>query len=144
MNLASGHDRNRARLRLTYAAAAGATIALGLVLRAILPPASVARDVAGNALWAAMMLWWVSALAPDARLLVRGAVALGISFAVELSQLYHTPALDALRSTTGGHLVLGSGFDPRDFVAYGLGVVVAALLERSVRGRVPRPSIEER
>jgi hypothetical protein len=39
-----------------------------------------------------------------------------------------------------GHLVLGSGFDPRDLVAYALGVAGAALLEAAVlaRGRRSR------
>jgi hypothetical protein len=55
---------------------------------------------------------------------------LAICFAVELSQLYHAPALDALRETTAGHLVLGSGFDPRDLIAYAAGVCAAALVDR--------------
>jgi hypothetical protein len=49
---------------------------------------------------------------------------------VEVSQLYHRPWLDDLRATSFGHLVLGSGFDPRDFLCYLLGVAVAAGLER--------------
>ena len=35
-----------------------------------------------------------------------------------MSQLYHTPTLDAIRATQAGQLVLGSGFDPRDLAAY--------------------------
>jgi hypothetical protein len=59
-------------------------------------------------------------------------MALAVCFVVELSQLYHAPALDALRQTTVGHLVLGSDFDPRDLAAYAAGVLAAAMLERSV------------
>ena len=88
----------------------------------------VARDIAGDALWAAMMFWFVSALAPAVRLPARGVIALGICLAVEWSQRYHTPALDALRNTTLGHLVLGSGFDPRDFASYTVGVLAAMLV----------------
>ena len=90
-----------------------------------------ARDVLGDVLWAAMIVWLVSVLAPVARLTTRSAVALATCAAVELSQLYHTPALDALRDTTGGHLVLGSGFDLRDFVAYAGGVCLAAIVDRT-------------
>lgn len=116
--------------RWRYAALALATIALGLLVhRGIVPMGPRARDMAGDALWAAMMAWWVGALAPRARRLPRSAVALGICAAVEFSQLIHAPPMDAVRDSTVGHLILGSGFDPRDFAAYAIGIVVAALLE---------------
>jgi hypothetical protein len=54
---------------------------------------------------------------------------------VELSQLYHAAALDAVRATTAGHLVLGSGFDLRDLVAYGVGVGLVALLDSTAAAR---------
>jgi hypothetical protein len=34
--------------------------------------------------------------------------------------------LDNLRATLPDHLILGSGFDPRDFLSYFLGVAAAA------------------
>jgi hypothetical protein len=93
------------------------------------------RDMLGDALWAAMMTWWIAAIAPGAWLLARGLAALAICVAVEVSQRYHGPTLDALRQTAAGQLVLGSGFDPRDFFSYALGVLAAMLLEWVVRGR---------
>jgi Protein of unknown function (DUF2809) len=117
--------------RLTYITLASVTIALGLWVHrggAITSP--VIRDVLGDALWAAMMLWLLSALAPDARPIRRGNVALLTCFSVEVSQLFHTPWLDAIRQTPLGHLVLGSGFDPRDFLAYTIGVAAALLIDR--------------
>lgn len=87
----------------------------------------------GDAIWATMIAWWVAAIVPGPSLWPRSVAAVTICFAVELSQLYHTPALDTLRRTTIGHLTLGSGFDPRDLVAYAVGVLAAALLERTVR-----------
>ena len=115
------------------------TIAVGLLvhLRGVGLNA-VARDVAGDALWAAMIAWWVGAIAPRTRLPVRAAVAYAVCLAVEVSQLYHTPALDALRATRPGHLVLGSGFDPRDLAAYALGVAGTVLVE-AVLARRRRP-----
>lgn len=124
------------RVRASYAVLAIATIVAGLGVHlggAPMPPAT--RDVIGDALWAAMLTWWVSALVPRMALGARAALALGACCAVEVSQLYHTPALDAVRGTRLGHLVLGSGFDPRDFAAYALGVLAAAVLERAWRGR---------
>jgi len=122
------------RRRLAFLAAAVATIGVGLLVhwgggaldRAL-------RDVLGDALWAAMMAWWIGAAAPRARLTIRSAAAYAVCVAVETSQLYHAPWLDALRATRAGHLVLGSGFDPRDLLAYALGVVAAALLEAVVK-----------
>jgi hypothetical protein len=124
------------RRRAAFLALACATIAVGLVVHlrgAALGP--VARDALGDALWAAMIAWWAGALAPSARLAPRSAVAYAVCAFVELSQLYHAPSLDAVRATQVGRLVLGSGFDPRDLVAYGVGVAVAALLELTAAAR---------
>lgn len=121
---------------INYIALALATIAVGLLVHeqgTALGP--VARDVLSDALWAAMIVWWVSALVPGARLGVRSAIAYAICAGVEVSQLFHTPALDAIRSTTAGQLVLGSGFDARDLASYALGVICAALLDATVVAR---------
>lgn len=89
----------------------------------------VARDMAGDGLWAMMMAWWLGVLWPAARLGPRAAAALAVCFGVETSQLVHGPLIDSLRGTTAGRLVLGSGFDPRDFLSYTIGVLTAATLE---------------
>lgn len=118
------------RGRTRYIALALGTIAVGLLVHRGVFLGRTARDVLGDALWAAMMVWWISALKPDAPLLLRSAAALAVCFAVELGQLIHTPGLDALRNTAFGSLVLGSGFDPRDFVSYAVGVLAAAAIDR--------------
>ena len=123
---------------MRYVALAAGTIVLGLGVHwrgGTIPP--VARDILGDALWAAMVTWGLAAAAPAIRLPQRAAVALACCFAVELSQLFHSPAVDALRRTSVGHLALGNGFDPRDFVSYTIGVLAAVLLEH-VTGARPR------
>ncbi len=81
--------------------------------------------------------WWAGALTPHARLATRSAAAYAICAGVELSQLYHAPALDTIRATRAGHLVLGSGFDPRDLAAYALGVLGAAVFRSGSHHAVP-------
>src|SRR5262249_35869388 len=113
-----------------YAGAALITICAGLLVHlsgTALNP--VVRDVLGDALWAMMIAWLIGALAPRAAVALRGVVAYGVCVGVEISQTFHTPTLDAIRATTAGHLVLGSGFDPRDLVAYLLGIATAVALE---------------
>jgi uncharacterized protein DUF2809 len=75
-----------------------------------------------------MIVWWIGVAVPQVALRIRALAALAVCFAVESSQQFHTPMLDAIRRTVPGHLVLGSGYDPRDFVAYAAGVFAAALL----------------
>jgi len=117
--------------RARFVALALGTIVVGLVVHlAGGALGAAARDVLGDSLWGAMIAWWVGALAPQAPRAMRGAVAYATCVAVELSQLYHAPALDAVRATRVGHLVLGSGFDPRDLAAYALGVAAAMWLEQ--------------
>ena len=128
------------RSRTTYLALAVVTILVGLLVHlrgTVLGP--VGRDMAGDALWAAMITWWVGVLSPTTRPVVRGAAAYAVCVGVELSQLWHLPALDAVRATTVGHLVLGEGFDPRDFAAYAFGVVGAMLLDGFLH---PSPPLE--
>ncbi len=91
------------------------------------------KDVAGDALWAAMMFWGVSGIAPTRSMWSRGSVAFVICVVVECSQLVHAALLDQVRHTTLGHLVLGSDFDPRDVAAYFVGVAAAMLIERAAR-----------
>lgn len=124
------------RTRVSYVLLAVATIAVGLLVHGRAGSwLGVIRDPVGDALWATMMTWWVSALMPRGRLLTRLSVALAVCVGVELSQLAHSPVLDALRHTTLGQLVLGSGFDARDLAAYALGVSIAALLEGVLMAR---------
>lgn len=115
------------------------TAAIGLIVHlrgTVLNP--TVRDMLGDALWASMIMWLVSALAPRAKLLRRSAAAYAVCVVVETAQLIHTPTLDAARATLAGHLILGTGFDPRDFVAYAIGVACAALIELTVlRSGVP-------
>jgi Protein of unknown function (DUF2809) len=124
------------RVRIPYVALAVGTIVVGLTVHVrggSLPPR--VRDVLGDALWAVMMTWIISAVAPAVSLWWRAGAALAVCFVVEMSQLIHTPALDALRETMPGHLVLGSGFDARDFGAYAAGVLAAVIFERTIKPR---------
>lgn len=115
--------------RKGYAGLALVTIVLGLYGRG----AGEVRDFAGDALWGMMTLWLSGFLAPRAPLAFRTAAALTFCFAIETSQLYRAPWLNALRKTTLGELVLGSGFDARDFLAYGVGIAVAVVIEVMLR-----------
>jgi hypothetical protein len=118
------------RLRVRYSALAGLTIVVGLLVHTYGAGAGrVAQDVLGDALWGAMIAWGIGALAPNTRLVARSAAAYAWCVAVETSQLYHAPTIDAIRATWPGHLVLGSGFDARDLGSYALGVACAALAD---------------
>lgn len=122
--------------RRRYVALALFTVAIGLAVHlsgSALP--RDLRDVAGDALWACMMVWWVSALYPGMGLNVRVAAAYSVCVLVELSQLIHTPALDMVRATAVGHLVLGSDFDGLDLASYLGGVCLAVAVERRLRPR---------
>lgn len=135
------YPANHRRTRLSYLGLAFATISVGWTVHAHgsgLGP--VLRDVLGDALWAAMMVGWMGALAPNVRPLQRALAAYAVCVVVELSQGYHAPWIDSVRRTSLGHLVLGSDFDPRDFLAYALGVAGAWVLDAGwiARRRAPR------
>lgn len=62
------------------------------------------------------------------------AVAIGVAWGVELSQLYHAPWIDAIRTTIPGRLVLGTTFNWPDLPAYAVGIALGSLVESRRRG----------
>ncbi len=97
-------------------------------------PRIVAR-YAGDVLWATMVYWWLALIWPRAPVTRLAAAALGIAIAVELSQLLHTPWLDAVRGNAFGALVLGQGFMWSDISCYIAGVALAVLIDRNAVAR---------
>ena len=139
-----GGDWNLSR-RAIYAGMLAATVLLGLASRRWpeRQPAVVAA-YAGDALWAAMVYWigaliWPALSRPPRRIFDRrlAGAALGVAAAVEVSQLYRAPWIDAVRASRVGALVLGRGFLWSDLVCYAAGVAgavaVDVLLVRGVR-----------
>jgi len=106
------------------------TIALGLASRryADTLPSFIAA-YAGDALWAAMVFWIAALLFPRTRTRTLAAIALGLSFAVELSQLYQAPWINEIRATRLGALALGHGFLWSDLLCYAAGVALASVAD---------------
>lgn len=107
-------------------------VALGLGSRRFSShlPALVAAH-AGDTLWALAAFLGLGLLVPRSSTVRLALAALAISFAVELSQLYHAPWIDAVRATTPGALVLGHGFVGSDLICYTAGVGLGVLIERT-------------
>lgn len=121
------------RSRLWLLVCVVAVIALGLASRKFpsLFPAILGK-YPGDALWAMMVFAGLAFLKPQASTARLAILAFVISCAVEFSQLYQAPWLNAIRGTTLGHLALGSTFSWFDIVAYAAGVVIALLVDAFV------------
>ena len=119
------------RRRLAALAAMLATIALGLASRrwpeAL--PAALGK-YPGDALWALMVVLVWRALRPLARTRDLALLAMATSVAVEIAKLWQAPWLVQFRHTTAGHLLLGHVFSWQNLVAYGVGVLAGAALDR--------------
>ena len=105
-------------------------VALGLASRryaALLP--EFFAEYSGDTLWALMAFLTVGFVFPRWSTLCVSAAALAISYAVEMSQLYHEPWIDNVRRTWLGGLVLGYGFLWSDILCYTVGVTLGAALE---------------
>jgi hypothetical protein len=123
------------RSRPRYAVALVVVIAAGLGSRAFgasLP--SFVAAYAGDTLYATMVVLGLAILAPrwsTARLVGTG---LALSVAIEVSQRYHAPWIDAIRATTPGALVLGYGFLWSDLACYVVGVLVGGAIDLGLSG----------
>jgi hypothetical protein len=122
------------RSRIVYGVALLVVIAAGLGSRIFGRdlPAFIAA-YAGDTLYATMMFVGLGILAPRWSTARLALTALCICLAIEISQLYHAPWIDALRATVPGALVLGYGFLWSDVVCYAVGVALAAAGERLAR-----------
>jgi Protein of unknown function (DUF2809) len=105
-----------------------------------LPLSRTVTGYTGDAAWALAVFFGYGLLFPRLSTRKIAVLAAATSLAVELSQLYHSQWIDSIRSTTLGHLVLGSGFDPIDLVCYGAGIGIGGLIEAGLFRRVWRRS----
>lgn len=106
-------------------------VVLGLASRRIpglFPP--ILGKYPGDALWALMAFLGWGLVRPGWSTPRIACAALATCFAVEFSQLYQAPWINEIRKRSLGHLVLGSGFQWGDLVAYTIGVVVGVMAER--------------
>jgi hypothetical protein len=87
----------------------------------------------GDAIWALMVFCGWGFVLNGGSTLKLAAYALATSYADEFSQLYQGHWINAIRSSTMGHLILGSTFSWFDMLAYtvgvGVGVVCKAALD---------------
>lgn len=120
------------------------TILAGLATRAM--PMAFPELIAaygGDVLWAAMVVWILALLRPAAAPHTRGLIALTFATSIEVSQLYQTPWINAVRATRVGALTLGQGFLWSDLLCYALGVTLAVVVDASIiRPSRSRPAQE--
>ena len=123
------------RSRLAYAVWVVVVIAAGLASRS--PRASFLPDFvtsfAGDTLWALMVFLMLGFLFPRARTGVLAVAALGIAFAVELSQFCEADWLNRIRATRLGALAMGRGWVATDLLCYAVGAGIGAVGEMAGR-----------
>lgn len=125
---------NAARSRAAYAASILLVICLGLLSRSKqFPLPAFIATYAGDTLWALLVFLGFGWLFPSHSTIRVVLYAAAFSLSIELSQLYHTPWLDALRANRLAALVLGQGFLWSDLVCYAVGITLGVLLERMCR-----------
>ncbi len=91
---------------------------------------SMSDKYPGDALWAMMVFLAWAYLKPVESTGRLSFLALATSYCVEFSQLYEAPWINAIHSTTAGHLVLGSTFSWWDMLAYTVGIAFSVGLDR--------------
>ena len=118
------------RSRITYPIAVIVVVILGLSSRRysrVLP--DFLASYAGDTLWALMAFLGIGALFPRWSTVRVCVTSLLFAFAIELSQLYHSPWVDQIRHTRVGGLILGYGFLWSDLLCYGVGITIGYILE---------------
>ncbi|HUV85073.1 MAG TPA: DUF2809 domain-containing protein [Methanosarcinales archaeon] len=120
------NDRNRV-LQAFYIII---VIILGLASRRYgeLLPAWLAA-YSGDVLWGLVVYFIVGFLLPKQKIRYVALTAIVFSTLIEISQFYHAPWIDAIRSNRLGGLILGYGFLWSDIVCYAFGITVGVAIE---------------
>jgi hypothetical protein len=121
-------ERGVGAQRLAFGVACLGVIALGLASRrfpGLLFPAVLGK-YPGDALWGLMVFCGLGCVMPGWSAGRLAVWALAISYLDEFSQLYQADWIRGVRSTSVGHLILGSTFSWIDMVAYTVGVGIGA------------------
>jgi len=87
----------------------------------------------GSMLWAVMIFWIFSALAPQWPLARVALLSGTVATAVEVFKLYRSPGMDAFRLTLAGKLMLGRFFSGWDIAAYWVAIAGGMALEVGIR-----------
>ncbi len=116
--------------RIKYALLTALLIGTGLLIRSPLfgLPHGIAK-YSGSIVWGGTVYAATACLLPKQGSLRTAIVASTLAVGVEFSQIWHTPALDAFRSTTIGVLLIGRFFSWWDIAAYLIGIAAVCLLD---------------
>lgn len=118
------------RSRWRYAIAVPLVVMAGLAWRSqLFPLPPFALKYGGDALWALLIFLGFGFVFNRARTRWVALMAYAFCCAVEFTQLCHAPWIESLRSTRFGILVLGSGFNWPDLIAYGAGIIPGCLAD---------------
>jgi Protein of unknown function (DUF2809) len=129
-------DRDRPERRSRVIVRAGlclCTIVCGLALRGYGPGLGLSAFVVkygGSLLWGTMVFFLVALAAAKLSRRSIALISVLIAICVELFRLVHAPWLDEFRLTLPGALLLGRVFSTWNTVAYGVGIILAMVLDR--------------
>ncbi len=121
------------RRRLVYLIAIAVLFAFGLPSRLIpqyLPDFYV--GYVGDALWAMAIFFMLGVVFPSTSTRRLVIVALAITYAIEISELYQADWINQLRNIKLIGLILGFTFQWSDLAMYTIGITVGALIERYI------------
>lgn len=117
--------------RIKYAVLTALLIGAGLLVRSpLFGLAHALAKYSGSIVWGAMVYAAIACLQPSRGLLRTAIAASLLAASIEFSQLWHTPTLDAFRSTTIGVLLIGRFFSWWDIVAYLFGIAAICLFDK--------------
>jgi hypothetical protein len=95
-------------------------------------------EYGGDTLWVTMVFMVLRAIAPRWSPWKAAGLSLMIAYLCELSQLYHAPWIETVRSYRLGGVIFGYGFLWSDLVCYTVGILVGALCDGWLRKALGR------
>lgn len=102
---------------------------LGLLSRKISGLPKIIELYSGDILWALMVFLIIAFIFNKKSTIFIISWAIIFSYSIEISQLYHSPLIDAIRNTTLGGLILGFGFLWSDLVCYTIGIIIGIIID---------------
>ena len=108
------------------------------VLIALFVRDAFVRPYVGDVLAVMLVYCGLRAVFPVGSWMALG-LSLGIAFAIEVGQLFNFVDRLGLGGSQVARVVLGTGFEPMDFVAYAAGGAIAVVADLLLKARAVRP-----
>ena len=131
-------------MRKKYLYLCGITLSLCIIILIYFKDNSLVRGFVGDSIFTVMLYFMLRAVFINIRTINIGMFIILITYGVEILQYYDITDKVGILNNNIGRIVFGATFDPKDLIAYTIGLVIAVLYDKKYITQMRRKTDEQR